>query len=185
MVKNVLSSYSAPTLQYTNTLLHAGCDWLMWAFYFSYILYNFSFFLFFFCIFMATPSAYRSSQARGWIRAAAAVCDLHHSSQQCWIFNPLITRDRTCILVNTSRVLNPLSHNGNSFYSFSWRSEKFFKFQDLTCWIYLLVSELRIIYIEIVFKNYFVLIWYWASTILQLKKKTIALSCELTFFCIH
>ena len=40
---------------------------------------------------------------------------LHHSSQQCQILNPLSkTRDRTCILTDTSRVLNPLNHNGNS-----------------------------------------------------------------------
>ena len=33
------------------------------------------------------------------------VCDLHHSSQQCWILNPLSeVRDRTCVLMNTSRV---------------------------------------------------------------------------------
>ena len=33
------------------------------------------------------------------------VCDLHHSSQQCWIFNLLSeVRDRTCILMDTSRV---------------------------------------------------------------------------------
>ena len=54
----------------------------------------------------ATPMAYRGSQARGRIRAVAAglhqshsnagVCNLHHSSGQCWILNPLSTaRDRT------------------------------------------------------------------------------------------
>ena len=40
-----------------------------------------------FCHFRATPVAYRSSQARGWIKAVAA--GLHHSSQQCQILNPL------------------------------------------------------------------------------------------------
>ena len=33
------------------------------------------------------------------------VCDLHHSSWQCRILNPLIeARDRTCILMDTSQV---------------------------------------------------------------------------------
>ena len=43
------------------------------------------------------------------------VCDLHHSSRQCQILNPLNeARDGTCILMEASFVLNPLSHNGNS-----------------------------------------------------------------------
>ena len=43
------------------------------------------------------------------------ICDLHHSSWQHWILNQLSeARDRTCILKDTIRVLNPLSHNGNS-----------------------------------------------------------------------
>ena len=41
--------------------------------------------------------------------------DLHHSLQQCQIFNPLReAKDRIPILMDTSQVLNPLSHNGNS-----------------------------------------------------------------------
>ena len=50
---------------------------------------------FFFFLFWAEHMAYRSSQAMGWIRAAAPslhhshVCDLHCSLQQCWILNPL------------------------------------------------------------------------------------------------
>ena len=33
------------------------------------------------------------------------VCDLHYSSQQCWILNPLSeTRDQTHVLMHTSRV---------------------------------------------------------------------------------
>ena len=40
---------------------------------------------------------------------------LHHSLCQCQILNPLSeARDRTCILVDTSQVLNLLSHHGNS-----------------------------------------------------------------------
>ena len=44
------------------------------------------------------------------------ICDLH-SSQQCWILNPLSeARVQTHILIYTSWVLNLLSHNGNSLY---------------------------------------------------------------------
>ena len=33
------------------------------------------------------------------------VCDLHHSSRQCWIFNPLSrARDQTQVLTDTSQV---------------------------------------------------------------------------------
>ena len=33
------------------------------------------------------------------------VCDLHHSSQQRWILNPLSkARDQTCILMDTSQI---------------------------------------------------------------------------------
>ena len=43
------------------------------------------------------------------------ICNLQHSSWQCQILNPLNrARDWTCILMDTSRVFNPLSHNGNS-----------------------------------------------------------------------
>ena len=47
------------------------------------------------------------------------ICDLHHSSWQRQILNPLSgARDQTCILMGTSWVLNPLSYNGNfSFWS--------------------------------------------------------------------
>ena len=37
----------------------------------------------------------------------SCVCEPHHSVQQCWIFNPLSdARDWTCILTDTSWVLN-------------------------------------------------------------------------------
>ena len=43
------------------------------------------------------------------------VCDLHHSSWHRQILNLLSeTRDQTRILMDTSQVLNLLSHNGNS-----------------------------------------------------------------------
>ena len=55
------------------------------------------FWSFVFCLFRTTPMAYGGFQARGLIRAVAAtatpdpshICHLHHSSQQCWILNPL------------------------------------------------------------------------------------------------
>ena len=45
----------------------------------------------------------------------SCICDLHCSLWQHRILNPLSkARDRTCILMDTSQVLNVLSHNGNS-----------------------------------------------------------------------
>ena len=71
--------------------------------------------------------AYGCSQATGQIGAAAAslhttatldlshIRDLCYSLRQPQILNPLNeARDRTYILMDTSRVLNPLSHNGKS-----------------------------------------------------------------------
>ena len=47
------------------------------------------------------------------------VCNLHHSSQQRQILNQLSeARDRTCILMDTTWVLKPLSHDGNSHNDF-------------------------------------------------------------------
>ena len=58
--------------------------------------------IFFFFLFTVTPVAHGSSQARGWIGAAAeayatdtlkpdpdCMCDLHHNLQQQQVFNPL------------------------------------------------------------------------------------------------
>ena len=43
------------------------------------------------------------------------ICDLHHSSWQCRILNPVRgARDPTCILMETSQVHNPQSHNRNT-----------------------------------------------------------------------
>ena len=70
-----------------------------------------------FCIFRAAPMTYESSQARHQIGAeaeayataramqdASLVCDLHHSSQQRWILNPLSkVRDQTHNLMDISR----------------------------------------------------------------------------------
>ena len=77
-----------------------------------------SIFYSFFGLFKATPTTCRGSQARGQIGAVAAdlhhshnnvhlscICDLHHSSQQCWILNPLSEgKDRTHVLMDTSQV---------------------------------------------------------------------------------
>ena len=86
----------------------------------------------FFFLSRATPAAYGSSQVRGWFGAAikayttaraiwdlSHVCDLHHSSRQHWIPNPLSeTRDWTHIFMDTSWIFNLLNHNGNSFSIF-------------------------------------------------------------------
>ena len=80
-----------------------------------------------FCLFRATPKAYGGSQARGPTGAAAAglhhshssttccTCDLHHSSRQCQVLNPLSeARDGTRILRDASWVHYLLSHGGSS-----------------------------------------------------------------------
>ena len=78
---------------------------------------------FFVCLFRATPAAYGGSQARGQIGTVATgydtatamqdpshVFDLHYSSRQRRILNlPSKARDRTCVLMDASRVLNLLS----------------------------------------------------------------------------
>ena len=52
------------------------------------------------------------------------VFDLHHSSWQRQILNPLSeARDRTRILMDTSRVCSPLSRNRNSPYMYVYVSE--------------------------------------------------------------
>ena len=76
-------------------------------------------FLSFHFLFRTTTAAHGSSQARGWIRAAAEVyatttatsdpshiCYLYSILWQHWIFNPLSkTRDWTCILTDTGQIL--------------------------------------------------------------------------------
>ena len=45
----------------------------------------------------------------------SCIWDLHHSLWQHWILHPLReARNQTCILMDTSQVLNPQSHNGTS-----------------------------------------------------------------------
>ena len=97
-----------------------------------------SFFLSFFFFFpsQGCTQAHGSSQAEGLEvggQIKTATASLHHShsptrsklhlqtnhnSRQCQILNPLReARDQTHILVDTSWVHNPLSHNGHSLLS--------------------------------------------------------------------
>ena len=75
-----------------------------------------SIFLFVFCLFRAATVAYGSSRAgveselhllayttATVMQDPSCVCDLRHSSGQCWILNPLSeARDRTLILIDAS-----------------------------------------------------------------------------------
>ena len=68
--------------------------------------------------FRAAPTAYGNSQIRGQIRTIvlvyttasatqdlSCICDLYHSSRQCWILNPLSeAREWTLILIDPSQV---------------------------------------------------------------------------------
>ena len=65
----------------------------------------------FFFLFRAAPMTYESFQARNWIRTIVAslchsrICNLHHSSQQHRILNPMSgARDQTCVFMDTSWV---------------------------------------------------------------------------------
>ena len=85
--------------------------------------------MYFFFLFIATSPARGSSCARGQIGAATArLCHSHSKSRSepclqlishCGtpqILNPLSeARDQTCILMGITWVLNPLSHEGNSY----------------------------------------------------------------------
>ena len=53
------------------------------------------------------------------------ICDLYHGSRQRRILNPLSeARNRSCLLMDPSWILNPLSHSGNllPFSFFDWKS---------------------------------------------------------------
>ena len=91
-------------------------------------------FFFFFCLFRAALVAHGDSQARGLIgavlptyaRATAMpdqshVCDLHHSSQQHWILNPLSkARDQTQDLMDTRWVHYHRATTGTPFWWVFW-----------------------------------------------------------------
>jgi len=85
----------------------------------TWIFFFLPFFFGLFCLFRATPTAYGRSQAWGPIGAVAAslyttatampdlshICDLHHSSRQRQILNPLSkARDRTRNLIVPSQI---------------------------------------------------------------------------------
>ena len=94
---------------------------------------------------MATAAAYGSPWARSRFTAAAVtyaiatatldpshICDLHHSSEQHQILNPLSkVRDQTHILMDTSQVCNTLSHNSNSYIHFPLLCHKLAQAQQL------------------------------------------------------
>jgi len=87
-----------------------------------------------FCIFRAKPVAYGGSQARGWIRTTAASphhnhsnarseprLRPNHSSQQCWIHNPLSkARDWTCNLMVPSWIHFCFDMMGPLTLIYSW-----------------------------------------------------------------
>ena len=93
----------------------------------------FGFFCFFFFFAKKGPNLYYMEVPRlgveselqllAYTTAAATqdlscICDLHHSSWQRQILNPQNkARDGTCVLMDTSQVLNPLSHNRNSLHA--------------------------------------------------------------------
>ena len=54
------------------------------------------------------------------------VCDLHHSSRQQWIFNPLIeARDQTSILMDASQICFCFTTMGTpKLCSFKWRESR-------------------------------------------------------------
>ena len=57
----------------------------------------------------------------------SCICDLHHSSRQHWILNPLSkARDRTPVLMDVSQVRYLLSHEGNSHHILKDREEHMF-----------------------------------------------------------
>ena len=80
----------------------------------------------FFSLFMAVPAAHGSFwagvklelQQPATVTAMpdpSHVCHLLCSLWQCWILNPRSeARDQTLVLMDTSQILNPLNHNGNS-----------------------------------------------------------------------
>ena len=96
-----------------------------------------SFFFFFFIFLFLEPHLWRKEilglgvelelQLPAYATATATrdpsrICDLHHSSCQRWILNPLIeVRDQTHILMDTTWILNLLNHSRIS-------SEVFFSF---------------------------------------------------------
>ena len=70
------------------------------------------------------------------MRDLSRVCDLHCSSWQYRILRPLSeSRDLTCILMDTSQVLNLLSLSGNSCSSSTFNFKKSFYLSRLNFFI--------------------------------------------------
>ena len=107
-----------------SVLAHCGstnvAHWILCSLFFMYFKSILQGFFVCFVFFRAIPAAYESSQAKGRVRAKAAVLHHNHSnvgskllsatcttvhSQQHWILNPLSkTRDWTLILMDTGWV---------------------------------------------------------------------------------
>ena len=129
------------------SILYAGTAILTISETSEYHIYLFLCAFFFFSFFHAHGIwMFPGSQARSQIRAAVPayataiatwdpnyICDLHCSSWQHQILNALSeARDWTCILMDTSRVLNLLSHNKKSEYRISFTFLEF----DFCLWIH-------------------------------------------------
>ena len=87
--------------------------------FFSFLSFFFFFFFFFcflgLCLLHVEVLGLGVKSELQLLQDLSHVCDLHYSSQQCQILNPLSkAKDWTLILMDTSWVHNPLSHNGNS-----------------------------------------------------------------------
>ena len=81
----------------------------------------FSFFLSFF-FFFKVPYTWHIEGPRLGVKMELQQACLHCSSQQCQILNPWSkARNGTCILMDTSWVLNLLRHNGNSVSFFFFK----------------------------------------------------------------
>ena len=84
----------------------------------DFLYFYYLFVCLFVAFFRAAPAAYGGSKAKGQIRATAAdlhhshsnirsepLCDLHHSSWQCRILNPLSEAgDRTCMVMDPGQI---------------------------------------------------------------------------------
>ena len=87
-------------------------------------IFKLDFLFFFFFFFRAAPVAYGTSWARGQIseatRDSSHICNIHHSSWQCWIPNPLSkVRDWTQILMDNSQIRFLCATTGTTLTWFS------------------------------------------------------------------
>ena len=114
------------------------CFWKLWFYLFIFI--------FNFWLFRATPMAYGSSQARGeklklqllgyttatGTRDSSRVPNLHHSSWQCQIPDPLSeARNQTHILMDPSWILFRCATAGTGSHSFQLDGTEFHGFETL------------------------------------------------------